>query len=131
GGIPSRQEGLEESGPGLVPEPGERPLLDLPDTLARDAEALADLLERQRLRLAEPEIEAEDLGFALAEGAQRVFYGAGEGLGVQLFVGAGGEVVADVVEELTFFAGNQRSIEGEMALGHRQRVLDLLLGKLQ
>src|SRR5690606_1178771 len=123
-----RQKRLQKPGARLMAEAGESALLDLADARAGDAEALADLLEGEGFGFAAAEVEAEDLGFALAEGAQRVFDGAGEGLGVEFFVGAGGEVVADVVEELAFFAGNEGGIEGEVGLGHGQRVFDLFLG---
>src|SRR3954470_8150810 len=44
--------------------------LDLPDALAGDAELLADLLERARMAVDEPEPELDDFLLALRQGVQ-------------------------------------------------------------
>ena len=89
-------------------------LFDLANAFAGDAEALTDLLQRQRIGFAEAEVEAEDLGFSLAEGAEGVFDGAGEGFGVEVFVGSRGEGIADVVEKLALLAGDEGGVEGDV-----------------
>jgi hypothetical protein len=127
----SGEERLQEAGAGLVPQPGKGALLDLADALAGDAEALADLLQGQWLGLAEAEVEPEHLRFAFAERAESVVDGAGKGLGVELFVRARREVVADVVEQLAFLPRNERRVQREVCLRHREGMLDLVFRKLQ
>src|SRR5688572_22700526 len=51
---------LESAGARDVPQTRERFFLDLPHALARDAEERADLLERHRLLVVQPEIQAQD-----------------------------------------------------------------------
>src|SRR3712207_7579790 len=45
---------------------------------------------------------------------QRLVDGALEGVLVDFVVGAGGELVGEVVEELAVFAGDERGVEGEV-----------------
>src|SRR5690606_6883187 len=126
-----RQEGFEEPRPRLMPEPRERPLLDLSDPLTGDAEALPDLLQSERFGIAEPEVEPQDLRFTLAEGTQRIVDGSLQRLRIQLVVGAGGELIGDVVQQLPILPRHQRRIEREVRLRHREGVLDLLLREVQ
>src|SRR5687767_6823953 len=63
----SAEEALERSGARHVAQAGQRLLLDLTDTLARNAEQRPDLLECHRLFAIEPEVEAENLRLALLE----------------------------------------------------------------
>src|SRR5678816_917009 len=52
-------------------QPLERAVAQLTDTLTRDAEHAADLLERVLAAAVEPEIEPQHLGIARRQGAQR------------------------------------------------------------
>src|SRR3989337_1926710 len=65
GGRDSAGEGLEAEA--RVLELGQRLHLDLADALAREPVAVADLLERLRLAVAEPEAQAHDLALLLAQ----------------------------------------------------------------
>jgi hypothetical protein len=56
---------LERPCPGDVTQPRERLFLDLPHPLARDPQERADLLERHRLLVIQPEIQAQDLRLTL------------------------------------------------------------------
>src|SRR5690606_10325594 len=127
----SPQEGFEEPGPGGVAQPGERLLLDLPDAFPRDAEQRADLLEGHRLQAVQAEVEAEDAGLALLEGAEGLLDGGGEGAVVGLVVGPGGELVRQVVEEPVVLARRDGGVEREVGLGDREGALDLLVGELE
>src|SRR5207237_3285628 len=63
-------EGLERAGPVRAAQLAERLRLDLPDTLARDREALADLFEGVVGLLADAEAQTQDLLFARREGGE-------------------------------------------------------------
>src|SRR3954468_12601310 len=52
-------------------EAANRLLLDLPNALAGELEAFADLLERQRMLAVEPEVEADHLGLTLRKRGER------------------------------------------------------------
>src|SRR3989304_4239932 len=69
GGGGSAGEGLEAEA--RVLELGQRLHLDLADALAREPVAVADLLERLRLAVAEPEAQAHDLALLLAQVGER------------------------------------------------------------
>src|SRR6185437_2163659 len=51
-------------------KPSERLQLDLPDTLAGEAEPASDLLQRLRLGVVEPVAQHEHLTFALVQGSE-------------------------------------------------------------
>src|SRR5687767_6372237 len=69
--VPSLSEvGAERLRAGCVAKAANRLLLDLSDALARQLEALANFLERQRMFPIEPEVESDHLGLAIREGRE-------------------------------------------------------------
>src|SRR5215831_9499402 len=112
--------------------------LDLAHALARDAELLADLLERGRLAAAEAEAQRDDVALALWQLRDRAANRVGAHRALDLVLGrraAGGEQVAEARVAVGADRGVGRGdrLRGVLDLAHlRQRQLrdlgDLLFG---
>src|SRR5262249_31150374 len=103
----------------------ERVVLDLADALARDAECLADLLERAGLHPVEPEAELDHAPLALRQRCERVLdVGPAEGQRrrVERRLGL---LVLDEVTELGVLLLADRALERDRVLRHAQDLAHL------
>src|SRR5712692_2060222 len=111
--------------PRRVPQLAQRLGLDLPDALARDREALADLLERMLAAVADAEPHLDDLLLARRE---RLEDRLGLFLQVQVDHGLGGRddlPILDEIAQMRIFLFADRRLERDRLLRDLQHLADL------
>src|SRR5690606_29156330 len=127
-----RDERLQVAGACRVAQADERLFLDLAHALARDAEERADLLQRHGVTsLFETVVEPEHAGLALLQRVERFLDRVAQRALIGLVVGAGRELVGQVVEQAVVLAGRQRGIQRQVGLRDCERALHLLVRQVE
>src|SRR5512143_3981951 len=100
--------------PRRMPEPADCFLLDLADAFARQLEFFSDFLEGERVLAPQAEIEPDDLGFALGEGAPGPFHCLAQRFLDEDVVGYRRALILDDVEEAVILSLLERRVHGEV-----------------
>src|SRR5699024_8853149 len=124
----SDRVGAELVRPAALTQLGHDLTLYLPDTLAGETEALADLVERARLTVVESEAQGDDLLLAFLERRQdRADVGVHD-VGDHGVLGARGLGVLDEVAERRLLVGTHRHVEAHGVARVVEELLDLVRG---
>lgn len=130
-GVASVVEGVEEACPGGVSQSSEGPLLYLSYPFPCYSEQCTDLFQSTWLFSIYAEVEAQDSGFALADGGQCQFDGCGESSIVGFTVWWLGEGIREEVHEPGVLAGRDWCVEREVGLCEVEGLLDLFVAEVE